>query len=672
LISKIDTAKINLQEIIVETKEISSKQQLLEKTVKTLEVKHNTSHTEAVTKIKSMEIDILQEAEYIAKNHCEKRANASSSSDCCADCTKPNIRVPSKIQCNAHGCSHGCVYHSGACDAKGKKMGHCTFPFEYKGEKYSSCVNLSPFGTTKRPWCKVGDKVAFCDCPAVECTCPPGGVLSADGKSCTGVPPPLKDTPTPAPEPDLTITGGDTPKTTPEPDVTITGGDTPETTPEPDVTITGGDTPKTTAAPDVEITGGDKTNKTVTQHFKNKTESSSHHTNKTTTHSKSKNATHVKVTNTSKTVTVTKKTTHSVEITHTVTISSTTQLEKLVHILKSDMTVSKNITIEGVQLHKGDELIDALTLKLLKSAIVPLDLHFGRTEGCKEVKGKKANTKALVTSQKVVTLKSFKIVGDIVEHIGHTDLKLSKSLTVDGWILEPGDELLNVTNIGHLFEVELPAKLTFQRSGTTVKPWMKASGGKKTVKSRVVVTRIINIYNEQMLEAVVDELDQTWKVTRNVDKDGVVLDKGDILLQEGSMAKAETLEEIWDLADHLSKEEPAKLVFRKAKWVPGDEVASLDEEGHVVETEGMEDDDEIPEGVKEDFPDDMPEGVKEDFPDDMPEGVKEDFPDDMPEGEPTFEEQRGDEPPAPNLLVSPMNKHHGCTKKIMDGRNILD
>merc|ERR1719326_825057 len=116
------------------------------------------------------------------------------------------------------------------------------------------------------------------------------------------------------------------------------------------------------------------------------------------------------------------------------------------------------------------------------------------------------------------------------------------------------------------------------------------------------------------------------------------------------MAKAETLEEIWDLADHLSKEEPAKLVFRKAKWVPGDEVASLDEEGHVVETEGMEDDDEIPEGVKEDFPDDMPEGVKEDFPDGMPEG-------DSP-SEPLFEEQRGDEPPAPNLLVSPMNKHH--------------
>jgi hypothetical protein len=216
--------------------------------VHSIEVKHNESHSEYVKKIKSMEVDIIEEAEYIAKTQCEKRANATKSNDCCADCTKPKVRVPKKAECAKHGCSHTCAFFvGGACDAKGANLGPCAFPFEYKGKKYDTCINQSPFGKTKRPWCKVsGDKIGFCDCPAVTCTCPPGGTLAANGKTCNGV----------------------------------------EHIIQKDVSTENGGS--------IDIDIANQGSKTSTHH-KNKTSShSEHHTNKTSSHSKSENATHKK------------------------------------------------------------------------------------------------------------------------------------------------------------------------------------------------------------------------------------------------------------------------------------------------------------------------------------------------------------------------------------------
>merc|ERR1719420_614654 len=165
----IDKAKGQSGAIIELMKEISESQQIIEERVQSTEVVQINDKEEYLALMKQLKTEALSEAEEVAKAHCKVAGNASSGNDCCADCTKPKFRVPPVEMCKAAGCSSGCGFAMSTCDSKGAELGPCT----------TECVKESPFGKTKRPWCKTesGD-VGFCDCPKVVCTCPPGGTLS--------------------------------------------------------------------------------------------------------------------------------------------------------------------------------------------------------------------------------------------------------------------------------------------------------------------------------------------------------------------------------------------------------------------------------------------------------------------------------------------------------------
>merc|ERR1719487_3207942 len=183
---QIDAAKGQMGTIIELLSEISESQQVIEERVSGQQTIQIDSKAEYLLLMDQLKTEALEEAEEVAKAHCQKRGNASSGSDCCADCTKPEFRVPPAEMCRAAGCSSGCGYAMSTCDAKGAELGPCDFPFVFGGKSHRACIKESPYGVTKRPWCKTkGDKVAFCDCPKVVCTCPPGATLSDDGK-CSG------------------------------------------------------------------------------------------------------------------------------------------------------------------------------------------------------------------------------------------------------------------------------------------------------------------------------------------------------------------------------------------------------------------------------------------------------------------------------------------------------
>jgi hypothetical protein len=171
---------------------------------------------------------------------------------------------------------------------------------------------------------------------------------------------------------------------------------------------------------------------------------------------------------------------------------------------------------------------------------------------------------------------------DMIEHVGD-DLKLVKPITIGDWAIETGDELILIGSAegfkekADLFELKLPAEITFQRSGSTVTAWKKTTKHTKQKKSTVVVTRVITISSKEMLMALVDSLDDDWKVMgKGVDEDGLVLDAGDELLLEGAMEKAEDVGKLFEI------ELPAKLVFRKASKQSENEATTVTEEGHTV------------------------------------------------------------------------------------------
>merc|ERR550537_283351 len=133
--------------------EISESQQLIEQRVSGTQEIQIDSKAEYLILMDQLKTEALQEAEEVAKAHCQKRGNATNGNDCCADCTKPRFRVPPVDMCLAAGCSSGCGYAMSTCDAKGAELGPCSFPFEFGGTSHRTCIKASPFGETKRPWC---------------------------------------------------------------------------------------------------------------------------------------------------------------------------------------------------------------------------------------------------------------------------------------------------------------------------------------------------------------------------------------------------------------------------------------------------------------------------------------------------------------------------------------
>lgn len=183
-----DKSKQQMQRIIALLQEVSVSQQTLEQRIETTRVIQEDSSKEYLGLIEELKTDALEEAEHVAKAHCEATAGAKNHNSCCEDCTKSPWRVPSKASCREAGCSHGCGYELTTCDEDGKLMDPCHFPFEHGGKSHDVCITDSPFGPTKHPWCKTrkGD-IALCDCPVIKCSCPAGSTLDAGGRTCSGV-----------------------------------------------------------------------------------------------------------------------------------------------------------------------------------------------------------------------------------------------------------------------------------------------------------------------------------------------------------------------------------------------------------------------------------------------------------------------------------------------------
>jgi len=166
----VNKSQTRLKEIIIMSKEISKEQQILEKRIKEWVKIHNSSRSEYIRRINELRVETLEVAEEIAITKCEQLANGTKGSECCEDCSKPSHRVPSKTACKEAGCANKCAFVNATCDVSGEPTSPCSFPFEFDGKEYNSCINLAPIGTTKRPWCKSNSgEVAFCDCPQIEC-----------------------------------------------------------------------------------------------------------------------------------------------------------------------------------------------------------------------------------------------------------------------------------------------------------------------------------------------------------------------------------------------------------------------------------------------------------------------------------------------------------------------
>jgi len=183
----IDKTKDQMKRIIAIMQEVSFSQQVIEQRVQRTQVIQEDSSAEYVGLLEEVKVETLQEAEFVAQQHCRASAGAQPANSCCEDCTKSHWRVPPRSQCEEAGCSHGCGYELTTCNLKGELQDPCHFPFKYGGSSHKACITESPFGKTKRPWCKTKKhKVVFCDCPVMKCSCPTGWKLKKDGQTCKG------------------------------------------------------------------------------------------------------------------------------------------------------------------------------------------------------------------------------------------------------------------------------------------------------------------------------------------------------------------------------------------------------------------------------------------------------------------------------------------------------
>merc|ERR1712118_338065 len=150
---------------------------------------------------------------------------------------------------------------------------------------------------------------------------------------------------------------------------------------------------------------------------------------------------------------------------------------------------------------------------------------------------------------------------------------------LDGWILEAGDELMqdrakSLATRADLFELRIPAKLMFQRGGTSVAAWNRATSAQK--KTTVIVTRVVTISDKASLDVSRESLDENWKVTAEVHSDGLSLDIGDELVHEGSLESVKELDDLFEVGL------PFKCILRKALKQSGGDTTVVEENGHAV------------------------------------------------------------------------------------------
>lgn len=151
------------------------------------------SHTDVIDLIKEKKSILIREATTLTNITCVKcsdRHKPKDKSICCDDCNKPKFKVPSVADCKSAGCSSSCVWSNSTCDATGKLLSPCMFPFKYLGVEHKECISFSPFGLTKRPWCYTDTEKnraamewnpgmetvqtkpsewGFCDCTSIKC-----------------------------------------------------------------------------------------------------------------------------------------------------------------------------------------------------------------------------------------------------------------------------------------------------------------------------------------------------------------------------------------------------------------------------------------------------------------------------------------------------------------------
>jgi len=181
--SKINATKKYIEKIVNISKVLVTKQTQVEKTIeKQLTVIENSKES-IIEVIKEKKDVLIKEATKITNITCVKCSERHKPKDkalCCDDCSKPKFKVPTSADCKSAGCSSSCVFSNMTCDATGKTVGSCMFPFTYLGVKHKECVNFSPFGLTRRPWCYLDtatnrdEKAApsewgYCDCTSIKC-----------------------------------------------------------------------------------------------------------------------------------------------------------------------------------------------------------------------------------------------------------------------------------------------------------------------------------------------------------------------------------------------------------------------------------------------------------------------------------------------------------------------
>lgn len=179
----VGSTKRKIVTILNISKVIASHQTNIERTITDQVTIVNNSHSQVLKLIKQRKTEILKEATHLTNISCAKcseRVKPKDKAMCCEDCSKPQFKVPSVAECSAAGCDGTCAFGNSTCDAGGKAQPACMFPFTYLGVEHNECINHSPFGLTKRPWCYVKSRGnlakpdmptewAFCDCTSVQC-----------------------------------------------------------------------------------------------------------------------------------------------------------------------------------------------------------------------------------------------------------------------------------------------------------------------------------------------------------------------------------------------------------------------------------------------------------------------------------------------------------------------
>lgn len=179
----VSSSKSYILKVLNISKVITSHQTTIERTITDQMTIINNSHTEVEKLLMNRKTEIITEAKHLTNITCKKCHDTVKPKEkgiCCEECTKPKFKVPTSQQCIAAGCRGKCAFGNSTCDAAGKAQPACMFPFSYLGVEHNECINHSPFGLTRRPWCYVRSENnlenkdtpvewAFCDCTSIQC-----------------------------------------------------------------------------------------------------------------------------------------------------------------------------------------------------------------------------------------------------------------------------------------------------------------------------------------------------------------------------------------------------------------------------------------------------------------------------------------------------------------------